>query len=160
MPVVAAKWKEVHDLVVDGMSLSDAMAQSPQTFPRVYTAMVEAGEAGGFLDVVLAQIAEFQSKEKELKSKVLTAMIYPCILFVLASLILSALLIFFVPMLQKVFATIHGTLPLDHPNRRDGTSHLLRSYGIVLLIGTGRGQCLAQDMVHFLGKRPARVGRA
>ena len=43
--------------------------------------MVEAGEAGGFLDVVLAQIADFQSREKELKSKVLTAMIYPCILF-------------------------------------------------------------------------------
>ena len=66
------------------MSLADAMAKSPETFPRVYVAMVEAGEAGGFLDVVLAQIAEFQSREKELKSKVMTAMLYPCILFVLA----------------------------------------------------------------------------
>ncbi|HEY3763351.1 MAG TPA: type II secretion system F family protein [Verrucomicrobiae bacterium] len=132
-PVVAAKWKEVHDLVVDGMSLSDAMAQSPQTFPRVYTAMVEAGEAGGFLDVVLAQIAEFQMREKELKSKVLTAMIYPCILFCLASIILSALLIFFVPMLQKVFATIHGTLPLITIMVIDA-SQFIRSYGIFLLI--------------------------
>ena len=88
--------------MVDGLSLADAMAKSPETFPRVYVAMVEAGEAGGFLDVVLAQIAEFQSRQKELKSKVMTAMIYPCILFVMASLILSALLIFFVPMLQKL----------------------------------------------------------
>ena len=49
---VAAKtqWKEVHDLVVDGLSLANAMAKFPVTFPRVYTAMVEAGEAGGFLD--------------------------------------------------------------------------------------------------------------
>ena len=83
-PAARAKWKEIHDLVVDGLSLADAMAKSPETFPRVYVAMVEAGEAGGFLDVVLAQIAEFQSREKELKSKVLTAMLYPCILLVLA----------------------------------------------------------------------------
>ena len=46
------------------------MAKSPDIFPRVYVAMVEAGEAGGFLDVVLAQIAEFQAREKDLKSKV------------------------------------------------------------------------------------------
>jgi type II secretory pathway component PulF len=133
VPAVSAKWKEVHDLVVDGMSLSDAMAQSPQTFPRVYTAMVEAGEAGGFLDVVLAQIAEFQSREKELKSKVLTAMLYPCILFCMASLILTALLVFFVPRLQKVFATIHGTLPLITLIVVD-TSHFLRSYGLFVII--------------------------
>src|SRR5690349_17374800 len=56
-PVAKAKWKEVHDLVVDGMSLADAMGKSPDTFPKVYTAMVEAGEVGGFLDVVLRQIA-------------------------------------------------------------------------------------------------------
>ncbi len=65
-PASQAKWKEVHDLVVDGMSLANAMAKSPETFPRVYVAMVEAGEAGGFLDVVLAQIAEFQAREKDL----------------------------------------------------------------------------------------------
>src|SRR5204863_2312778 len=49
-PAAGAKWKEIHDLVVDGMSLADAMAKSPGTFPRVYVAMVEAGETGGFLD--------------------------------------------------------------------------------------------------------------
>ncbi|HEY1661043.1 MAG TPA: type II secretion system F family protein [Verrucomicrobiae bacterium] len=134
VPAVSAKWKQVYDLVVDGMSLADAMAQSPDTFPRVYTAMVEAGEAGGFLDVVLAQIAEFQTREKELKSKVLAAMIYPCILFCMASVILTALLVFFVPMLQKVFATIHGTLPLI-TIMIIGASHFLRSYGIFLLVG-------------------------
>src|ERR1051326_2624346 len=76
-PAATAKWKEIHDLVVDGMSLADAMAKSPDTFPRVYVAMVQAGETGGFLDLVLAQIADFQSREKELRSKVMTAMLYP-----------------------------------------------------------------------------------
>ena len=45
-PVAKAKWKEIHDLVIDGMSLSKAMERSPETFPRVYVAMVEAGETG------------------------------------------------------------------------------------------------------------------
>src|SRR5207247_9993586 len=63
-PAANAKWKEIHDLVVDGMSLADAMAKSPETFPRVYTAMVQAGETGGFLDLVLAQIADFHAREK------------------------------------------------------------------------------------------------
>ena len=44
-PAAKAKWKEIHDLVVDGMSLTDAMAKSPETFPRVYVALVEAGDA-------------------------------------------------------------------------------------------------------------------
>src|SRR5215469_5764103 len=133
-PAVSAKWKGVLDLVVDGMSLANAMGQSPETFPRIYVAMVEAGEAGGFLDVVLAQIAEFQSRQKELKSKVMTAMIYPCILFCLATIILTDLLVFFVPMLQKVFATLHGSLPLI-TQMVIGASNFMRSFGIFIVIG-------------------------
>ena len=133
-PAAQAKWKEIHDLVVDGMSLADAMAKSPETFPRVYVAMVEAGEAGGFLDVVLAQIAEFQSREKELKSKVMTAMLYPCILFVLALVVLTVLLIFFIPKFQKVFASLHGSLPLI-TQIIIGASHLVRSYGFFVAVG-------------------------
>jgi type II secretory pathway component PulF len=133
-PAAQTKWKEIHDLVVDGMLLADAMAKSPETFPRVYVAMVEAGEAGGFLDVVLAQIAEFQSREKELKSKVITAMIYPCILFLLAMVVLTILLIFFIPKFQKVFASLHGSLPLI-TQIIIGASYLVRSYGFFVLVG-------------------------
>jgi type II secretory pathway component PulF len=133
-PAAKAKWKEIHDLVVDGMSLADAMAKSPETFPRVYTAMVEAGEAGGFLDVVLAQIAEFQSREKELRAKVMTAMLYPCILFVLALIVLTVMLVFFIPKFQNVFNSIHGSLPLI-TQMIIMTSHAVRSYGLFLGAG-------------------------
>jgi type II secretory pathway component PulF len=133
-PAAQKKWKEIHDLVVDGMSLTQAMSQSPETFPRVYVAMVEAGEAGGFLDVVLAQIADFQTREKELKSKVLTAMIYPCVLFVLAMIVVTVLLIFFIPKFQTVFASVHGSLPLI-TQIVIGMSHLVRSYGIFVAGG-------------------------
>jgi AraC-like DNA-binding protein len=110
------------------------MARSPETFPKVYTAMVEAGEAGGFLDVVLAQIADFQSREKELRSKVLTAMIYPAVLLLMAAVVLSVLLVFFIPKFQKVFASVKGGLPLI-TQIIIATSDILRSYGLLVLVG-------------------------
>ena len=133
-PAAKAKWKEIHDLVVDGMSLADAMAKSPDTFPRIYVAMVEAGETGGFLDVVLAQIADFQTLEKEMRSKVMAAMLYPAILLGLALCVLVFLLVFFIPRFQTIFAGFGGHLPLI-TQVIVGISHLLRSYGPILLLG-------------------------
>jgi len=131
---VSAKWKEIHDRVVDGMSLADAMAKSPETFPRVYTAMVQAGETGGFLDLVLSQISDFQAREKDLKSKVMTAMLYPMILLVLALGVLVFLMVFFIPRFQKIFAGFGGDLPLI-TQVIVGTSHVIRSYGLFVAFG-------------------------
>ncbi len=133
-PVVSAKWKEIHDLVVDGMSLADAMAKSPDVFPRVYVAMVQAGETGGFLEVVLSQIADFQSREKELRSKVMSAMLYPCILLVLALGVLTFLLVFFIPRFQKLFSGFGGTLPVI-TQIIIGASHVVRTYGFFVVAG-------------------------
>ncbi len=133
-PAAKAKWKEIHDLVIDGMSLSDAMARSPETFPRVYVAMVEAGETGGFLDVVLAQIADFQAREKELKGKVMTALMYPAILLVLAFGVLIFLLVFFIPRFQLVFKGFNAELPAL-TQAIVGVSTLVREYGVFLAIG-------------------------
>src|SRR5262245_13460974 len=123
-----AKWKEIHDLVIDGMSLAGAMAKSPDTFPRVYVAMVEAGETGGFLDVVLGQIADFQAREKEMRSKVMTAMLYPTILLCMAVAVLVFLLVFFIPKFVPVFSGFGGKLPLL-TKMIIATSDMLRSYG-------------------------------
>jgi type II secretory pathway component PulF len=153
-PAARAKWKEIFDLVVDGMSLADAMSKSPDTFPRVYVAMVEAGEAGGFLDVVLAQIAEFQSREKELKSKVITAMIYPAVLFCLALAVLTFLLTFFIPRFQKVFASLHGNLPAI-TQIIIGASHLIRSYGLFVAAGLFALGLLARSW--FLSEKGKRM---
>jgi type II secretory pathway component PulF len=133
-PVAKAKWKEIHDLVIDGMSLSDAMARSPETFPRVYVAMVEAGETGGFLDVVLAQIADFQAREKELQGKVLTALMYPAILLLLAIGVLIFLLVFFIPRFQLVFQGFNAELPLI-TQVIVGISEAVRHYGLFLGAG-------------------------
>ena len=101
-PAASAKWKEIYNQVVDGSTLADAMGRSPDTFPRVYVAMVQAGETGGFLDLVLAQIADFQAREKELRSKVMTAMLYPMILLGLALCVLVFLMVFLMIVLLMV----------------------------------------------------------
>lgn len=138
VPAAREKWKEIHDLVVDGMSLADAMAKSPETFPRVYVAMVQAGETGGFLDLVLEQIADFQAREKELRGKVLTAVLYPTILLVLALMVLVFLLVFFIPRFKAIFAGFGAALPLL-TQVIVSTSEVLRSYGLYagagLLVG-------------------------
>jgi type II secretory pathway component PulF len=133
-PTAQEKWKEIHGSVVDGMSLADSMAKSPGTFPRVYIAMVQAGETGGFLDLVLAQIADFQAREKELKSKVMTAMLYPCILLVLALAVLIFLLTFFIPRFQSIFNGFGAALPLPTQIVL-AASHAMRSYGFFILAG-------------------------
>ncbi len=133
-PAAGAQWKQVHDLVVDGLPLADAMARSPKTFPRVYVAMEEAGETGGFLDVVLGQIADFQAREKEMRGKVLTALLYPVILLVLALGVLIFLLVFFIPRFQTIFTGFGAELPLL-TQIIVSTSELLRSWGLVLALG-------------------------
>jgi len=111
-PAAREQWKEIHDLVIDGASLADALSRFPTTFPRVTVAMVQAGETGGFLDVVLGQIADFQSREKELRSKVVSALIYPAVLMTLALGVLIFLLVFFIPRFQSIFAGFGAALPL------------------------------------------------
>jgi len=145
-PAAAAKWKQIHDRVIDGMPLAEAMAKSPETFPRVYIAMVEAGETGGFLDVVLGQIADFQAREKEMRGKVLTALLYPVILLALALAVLVFLLVFFIPRFQTIFAGFGGNLPAL-TQIIVSTSDILRSYGLILLVALGVGGYMIRTWV-------------
>ena len=133
-PVAAAKWRELHDLVIDGVSLAEAMARSPDVFPRVYAAMVEAGEAGGFLDVVLGQIADFQAREKEIRAKVTAALMYPAVLLTLATGVVIFLMVFFIPRFQTLFAGFNAALP---PLTRVSVaaSDFIRHYGLFLGAG-------------------------
>jgi type IV pilus assembly protein PilC len=153
-PAAGVQWKQVHDLVVDGLSLADAMARYPKTFPKVYVAMVEAGETGGFLDVVLGQIADFQAREKEMRGKVMTALLYPVILLILALGVLIFLLVFFIPRFQTIFTGFGAELPLI-TQIIVSTSELLRSWGIVLALGIVMGVFFLRTW--FLSEKGRRV---
>jgi len=110
-PAARAQWTAIHDDVVGGMSLGDALAKWPRSFPPVYVAMVRAGETGGFLEVVLEQIADFRSRERDLTGKVKAALVYPVVLAVLAAAVLTFLLVYFIPRFSAIFAEFGGALP-------------------------------------------------
>jgi type II secretory pathway component PulF len=137
-PAASAKWRELHDLVIDGVPLAEAMSRSPDVFPRVYVAMVESGEAGGFLDVVLAQIADFQAREKELRAKVVSALMYPAVLLCLAIGVLIFLLVFFIPRFQTLFEGFDAALPAL-TQVIVGVSNVVRHYGLYLAVAIGAG---------------------
>lgn len=104
-------WSKIHDDVVGGDSLADAMAKWPKVFSNVYVAMVRAGEAGGFLHVVLQQISDFRAREADLKGKVKAALVYPCVLAVFATAVLTFLLIYFIPQFEGIFKDFGAQLP-------------------------------------------------
>jgi type II secretory pathway component PulF len=110
-PAAKKLWQDVHDNVANGTSLADALRQWPKYFSSIYIAMVQAGETGGFLELVLGQIANFRSREQDLKSRVQSALIYPVILTVLALFILLFLLVYFIPRFSSIFAEFGGNLP-------------------------------------------------
>ncbi len=104
-------WSALHDDVVGGTSLGDAIAKYPKNFSTVYVAMVRAGESGGFLDVVLTQISDFRIREQDLLGKVKAAMVYPIVLALLAVGVLIFLLTFFIPRFTGIFAGFGADLP-------------------------------------------------
>ena len=141
------QWKAVHDLVIDGTPLAGAMSQASTVFPRVYVAMVQAGEAGGFLDVVLEQIAEFQSRERELRSRVQSALIYPAILAALCLAVLEFLMVFFIPRFESIFADFGGALP-PLTKLIVGSSQAMKTYGILVLFGLAAMVHAARRWLH------------
>ena len=98
--------------VEKGQSLSQALAKHPKVFSRLYVAMIKAGETGGVLDKTLLRMAETMEKEVALRHKIKSAMTYPVVVFGLVILIVSAMLLFVVPMFKNLYGQLGGTLPL------------------------------------------------
>jgi type IV pilus assembly protein PilC len=94
-----------------GALLSEALARHPKVFSRIYVAMVEAGEAAGILDNVLDRLATQIEKEANLKRRVKGAMIYPTLVVTFAFLVLTAMLLFIIPIFEKLYKQFNGHLP-------------------------------------------------
>jgi len=98
--------------VETGSALSQALAKhSPDIFPPLMVNMIKAGEVGGFLDSVLLQVAENFESEVKLRGKVKSAMTYPVVVFIMAILMCSAMLLFIVPRFGKMYKDLGGELP-------------------------------------------------
>jgi type IV pilus assembly protein PilC len=109
---LAAIINQVRIDVEKGSSLSAALARHPKAFNRLYVAMVRAGEVGGVLDSVLLRLAETIEKQVELRRKVRSAMTYPIVVMILVLLIVTAMLLFIIPMFKGLYKDLGGTLPL------------------------------------------------
>jgi type IV pilus assembly protein PilC len=102
-PVMRATMAQLASAVESGGTFSEALALHPRIFDKLYVNMVKAGELGGVLEIVLTRLAEFQEKSQKIKGKVMSAMVYPLVVLVIAGLILTFLLIFIVPKFQQIF---------------------------------------------------------
>jgi len=103
---------KVADDIESGALFSEALAKHPGSFPKIYVAMIRAGEAGGALEVVLKRLAEFMEKEAKLKGKIKSAMAYPVVIVVVASGILTFIMTKIVPTFVHIFEDMEaGELP-------------------------------------------------
>src|SRR5437870_4965734 len=108
---LAAIIRELRADVEGGLLLSQAMTRRPKVFSRLYISMVEAGEAAGILDTVLDRVAFQIEKATQIQRRVKGAMIYPTMVFVFATLVLTGMLLFLVPIFEKIFTQLGGKLP-------------------------------------------------
>ena len=102
---------DVCEGVESGASLSDAMAQHPKAFDRLYSKMVAAGEVGGVLDIILQRLADFMEKNQRLKRRIKGAMIYPAVVITIAVLIVTGIMYFVIPKFQEIFNDFDVKLP-------------------------------------------------
>ena len=103
----------VHTTVEGGATLANAMRQYPKVFDDLTTNMIEAGETGGILDIILQRLAAYVEKAVKLRSAVKSALIYPVAVVSMAFLIVGALLKWVVPIFANLFAGLGVTLPLS-----------------------------------------------
>jgi type IV pilus assembly protein PilC len=138
---------EVRNDVETGNSLSASMAKHPKVFPPLMVNMCKAGEVGGFLDSVLLQIATNYEAEVKLRGKIKAAMTYPTVVFCIAILAVTGMLLFIVPTFAGLFKTLGGKLPA--PTQLLVTlSHMLRFGFPFLLVGMIVGLVIWKRVKH------------
>lgn len=136
---------QVRQDVEEGSTLSAAMARHPRVFDQLYSNMVEAGETGGILDLILQRLSTFIEKIVKLKRDVISALIYPSAVIVLAIAAVAVIMVVVIPQFQNIFLGLLGPgeqLPL--PTRIVvGISNFLAGWGglavLVAVIGTAVG---------------------
>ena len=145
---------QVRQDVEEGSTLSAAMSRHPKVFDQLYSNMVEAGETGGILDLILQRLSTFIEKIVKLKRDVVSALIYPIAVIFMAIAAIAVIMIVVIPQFQQIFLGLLGPgEPLPLPTRIVvGLSSFLAGWGglclLVVIIGVAVG-------VHFYYKTPA-----
>ena len=127
----------VRTTVEGGATLSAAMKQYPKVFDDLTVNMIDAGETGGILDLILQRLAAYVEKAVKLKSAVKSALIYPVAVIGIALIVVGCLLKFVVPIFSNLFASLDVSLPL--PTRIVmGLSDVVgRFWWVLFVVGIG-----------------------
>lgn len=112
-PVFARLISDVEHQIVGGGNLADSLAKYPDTFPSIYIALIRAGESSGTLDQVLARLAETLEAQREFRSKVAGAMIYPIIIVIGMGLVVMIMMTVVIPKLTDLYKDFGIALPLS-----------------------------------------------
>jgi type IV pilus assembly protein PilC len=120
--------------VESGSTLADALGKHPRIFDDLYVNLVGAGEVGGILDTILNRLATYMEKNMKLIRQVKGAMVYPSVVVLVAGGVTAVLLIFVIPVFEKMFRDFGGTLPAPTQFVID-LSNGLRANGVVVAIG-------------------------
>ena len=111
-PAIKKTLEEAAASVEGGATFSEALAQHPKSFDKLYLNMIRAGEAAGKLELILDRLAMFMEKAAKIQGKVKSAMVYPIIVLCVAGIICSGLMIFIVPKFEKMFSELLEGEPL------------------------------------------------
>ncbi len=141
--------------VMEGHSLAEGLADFPRAFPDLYRATVAAGEQSGHLDTILERLADYTEGRQELRQKIMNAMIYPVVLTLLATSIVTLMLVYVVPKVVRVFINTGQELP-GLTTALIALSDFLRDYGLVLVAVLGIGIWLTIRLLKNPGPRRAR----
>ena len=121
-----------------GSSLADAFGKHPRTFDDLFTNMIEVGESGGILDVVLQRLSVYIEKAAALRRKVKAAMIYPLTIVSVAAIVVIFMLTFVIPTFASMFKNLGADLPL--PTKIVlWLSNFVQSYILLILAGLAAG---------------------
>lgn len=118
--------------VLEGYSLAQALGEFPNAFPELYRATVGAGEQTGRLDLVLEKLADYTENQQETRQKVQQALIYPSLMIVVSTTIISFLLAFVVPKIIEVFSSSGQSLP-PMTEALILISDFVKSYGLLVV---------------------------
>ncbi|HKV34482.1 MAG TPA: type II secretion system F family protein [Pyrinomonadaceae bacterium] len=136
---------QVRQDVEEGSTLAAAMARHPRVFDQLYANMVEAGETGGILDLILQRLSTFIEKIVKLKRDIISAMIYPAAVILMAIIAVAVIMIVVIPQFQQIFLGLLGPgEPLPLPTRIVvGISNFLAGWGgaaiLLAVIGLALG---------------------
>ena len=126
--------KDLTDRIVNGEAFSEAVKHHPKTFQPLYGNMIKAGESSGAMIEVLRRLVDHYERNDNIRSKVKGALIYPCIVLSLGVVGVIGALVWIIPLFEKVFASMGGSLPL--PTRiLIGMSDAVIGYGWFMALG-------------------------